>query len=397
MRTRIGWLAAVALGLAATTVHAQVDNYTYEVPPSTTPWLPLGHYRMEEGGIVLGVDFVYWRETNPMLSQPVAVRGFRDMDGSITGHPNTFVGSGTEALNTNQLAGPGTFTPGLNLVAGWRFENGMVLQASWQHLADVRYTAQATLIPPNFAVGPRLADTFLFSPVFNFPIEFAGEPQNVQLGNPGATFGIWNAAGFEQITYLQRFEEIDLTLRVPIWSTYCYRTYGLIGPSFVWIWDRFKWRTVSQDTGGLSVASDVADYNNIVSNRLYGVRLGGGHDWFLGDTPIGGFALSMEGEGGIYADFVKARADYLLETRAMTAHRNRLFEGICPAANGKIDFWWYPVEAVQFFIGYDAAVYFNTMAGRRPIDFDFSALTPGFDRWVVRFYHGIHAGFGITF
>src|SRR5262245_30308977 len=368
MRTRIGWPAAVALMLAATTVHAQVDNYTYEVPPSTTPWLPLGHYRMEEGGFWIAGDFVYWREPNPMLSQQVAVRGFRDLDGSITGRPGSFVGSGTEALNTNQVSGPGTFTGGLHLMAGWRLENGMVLEASWMHLNVVRYTAQATLIPPGFFVGPHLADTFLFSPVFNFPIEFAGEPQNVQGGNPGATFGIWNAAGIEQITFLQRYEQIDMTLHVPVWSTQCYRTYGLIGPRFVWIWERFKWRTVSQDTGGLSVASDVADYSNIVSNRLYGVHLGGGHEWFLGDTPIGAFAVSMEGEGGLYVDFVKARAKYELETFAMTAHRNRLFEGICPAVSGKVDLWWYPIEAVQLEIGYDAAVYFNTMAGRRPID-----------------------------
>ena len=85
------------------------------------------------------------------------------------------------------------------------------------------------------------------------------------------------------------------------------------------------------------MSSTVADYSNVVSNRLYGVHAGCGYDCFLGDTPIGGFALSVEGEGGLFADFVKARAKWELEDRSTVAHRNRNFSTIAPALFGKIN------------------------------------------------------------
>jgi hypothetical protein len=353
---------------------------------------------MEEGGFFMGLDFVYWRMPNPLWSQTVAVRGFMDFDSSITGEaPGTFVGSGASALNVEQVHGPGTYTPGSYLTLGWRFENGTVFSVNWRHLTDVRYTAQATLVPFNFQFGQDLEDTFLFSPVVAFPNDYAGNPRNVSQGNEGATFGIWNAASFMQIVFLQRYESVDGTLRIPTWTTYDSRCYGLLGPRFTWIWERFKWRTVDMDESGLASASTVAYYSYVVSNRLYGVHAGCGYECFLGDTPIGGFALSVEGEGALFANFVKARAKWELEDRSTVAHRNRNFSTIAPGVSAKINLWWYPLEAIQVTLGYDAEVYFNTMASRHPIDFDFSAITPGFDKNVTRFFHGLHFGFGITF
>src|SRR5262249_61315683 len=123
MRTRTGWLMALALALVPATARAQVTNYNYEVPPS--PYLfpgPFGHARMEEGGFFVGVDFVFWHVPNPLLPQAVASRGFMDFDGSIGGQgPGLFIGSGEEALNTRQVSGPGLWSPGLQIVAGRRF------------------------------------------------------------------------------------------------------------------------------------------------------------------------------------------------------------------------------------------------------------------------------------
>jgi hypothetical protein len=404
MRTRIGWLVAVALALAPlalapTVARAQMaQNYNYEVPPS--PYLfpgPFGHPRMEEGGFFVGVDGLYWQANNPLRQQLVATRGFVDFDGSILGRgPGATIG-GAPALDVDQVSGPGTYTPGFHILAGWRFESGVVLQASWIHLVDMRYSAQATLVPPNFALGTQLQNTFLFSPVVNFPIDYAGAPQNVGFGNPGATFGIWNAATEMQLQFLQRFEQGDLGGRIPGYNSEYYRNYGLLGGRMAWIWERFKWRTVDREFTGVANQSTTADYSNVVSNRVYGFYCGCGNEWYLGDTPIGAFSISIDGDVGLYLDFVKARAKYELEDRSASGSRNRNFQTLVPGAMGKLNLWWYPFEAIQITLGYDALVYFNTMASRHPVDFNYASITPGWDKNITRLYHGVTFGFGITF
>jgi hypothetical protein len=387
----------VALALIPATVHAQTGNMSYEVPPSLNSYLPIGHYRMEEGGFFIYFDILYWQARNTMKDQTVAVRGGMDFDGSITGTVGNRFGSGEEALNTYQVAGPYLWTPGLNFGMGWRFESGWVMNFSWIHLTDLRYSAHATLVPHNFNFGFQLENTFLFSPVVNFPADFAGEPQNVAVGNPGATFGIWNAAYLMQIQFLQRYEQFDLTFRVPVSDAQDYRSYGLFGPRIAWIWERFKWRTVSADLQGLSVADDIANYSNVVSNRLYGLHVGGGQEWFWGDTPVGAFSGSLDGEVGLFFDFVKGRARYELEDRSAGSNRARNLITLAPLVRAKADIWWYPIEAIQINMGYDLELYFNTVASRRPIDFDYSGLNPHYDKGVYRLYHGFHFGFGVTF
>src|SRR5205085_5356963 len=110
--------------------------------------------------------FLFYRQTNPIAHQVVAVRGLVDTDGSlqfarnvlnpnvidpatgqtiltvvpnpnfnITGAPATFVvplapptpvpgaflGTGTPALDTEQVKGPNSYQPGFGLTLGWRF------------------------------------------------------------------------------------------------------------------------------------------------------------------------------------------------------------------------------------------------------------------------------------
>ncbi len=400
MRTRIGWLAAVALALWPATARPQgFTNYNYEVPPSSTVFPgPIGHYRMEEGGFFMGLDGLYWSFSNPLRGQTVAVRGFRDMDGSITGTVGNFVGSGDEALNTRQVKGPYTFTPGFHLILGWRFESGTVLMANWIHFQQIRYSAHATLIPKGARFGQQLEDTFLFSDVFNFPADYAGEDQNVNGGAAGATFGIWNAASLMEISFLQRYDQFDLAVRLPMWATEMYRNYALVGPRLAWIWERFRWRTADFPvTGDPAAPDDIAIYSNVVSNRLYGVHIGGGNEWFMGDTPLGGFSVSLEGETGLFIDFVKERAKYELADRTTAATRARNVFSLVPLASAKINLWWYPLEAIQLTVGYDVMMYFNTVAGKTPIDFDFSALSPKWERGVFRYYHGLSFGIGVTF
>lgn len=391
MRNRVGWyLIAGLLWALPATVHAQFE----EVPPSFTAFL--SHPRYESGGFYVGMDFLYMRTGQVVGTQTVARRGFIDADGSIGGLPGIFYGSGQEALNTNQLHGPGSYTPGFDLSFGWRFEDGVTVELSWWHLVDYRQHASANLVPEGFLVGKGLANTYLTAPVYNFPIQYGGT-QNLLVGSPGATYGIWNAATVMDIDFVQRFEKVDLSLRIPMLQTESYRNWGTVGSRALILWDRFKWRTVDADANGSAVNSTEAYYTNIVSNRLYGVFVGCGNEWFLGSTPIGGFSFSLDVEGSLALDMVKTRARWELGDRSTAATRARNSYTFAPGVLGKIGFWWYPWEAITVHIGWDAMAVFNTVASRNPIDFNFASLDPEYNRTFMRLWHGLQLGVGFVF
>jgi hypothetical protein len=394
MRKRFSWLfLCVVLLLAPTKVLAQ----GYEVPPVDFTG-PLSHPRYEGGGFFTYLEALYMHENRPIQAQQVAVRGFVDVDGSISGKEGTFVGSGAEALNTNQLNGSGSWQPGLNLGVGWRFESGTVLTLNWYHLVDSRYSATASLAPPGLQGGAGLADTFLFSPVFNFPINYAGNAFNLspKISNPGATFGIWNAASLETISYVQRFDMVDLTMRVPLWQTDCYRGYALVGPRGATLYDQFKWRTVDADFQGFSNNGTIADYRNTTSNRLYGAGIGFGNELYLGDTPVGAFSISAEALASLYMDFIKGRASYELADRSTVASRARNLASVAPSVDGRISVHWFPWEAIEIQVGYDVFAFFNTYASPQPIDFNYGAIDPNWSP-VTRLLHGVRFGIGVVF
>lgn len=414
MRRGIRGLLALALtALMASSATAQVPEVSlfslitgttvgqeFQEAPPQTGYLPgpLGHPHMEAGGFFVAGEFLYMTQNIPLTHQKVAFRGFEDLDGSISGSPNTFLGSANVALDVRQLhRTAGTYVPGFNFVAGWRFEDGLVLSTSWMHLITARYSVSANLLQRNLLIGPNGADTFMFSPVYNFPVDFAGEAQNVNQGNPGATFGIWNAASINQIIFAQRFDQFDLMARVPVWQTECYRTYGLFGPRYVHLWERFQWRSVSEDVNGNSDSSDIAIYSNIVSNNLYGLNIGTGNDWWLGASPIGGFSVTLDAQIGLYWDFVKERAKYELGDRTYAAQHARNVNEIVPAFQANVAVWYYPWEAVQIKLGYDVLGFFNTVSSPKPIDFNFGSINPKFRDGTFRFLNGLTFGVGLTF
>src|SRR5205085_1420183 len=63
----------------------------YSVPPVDFVG-PLSHPRYEDGGFFTAAEFMYYRQSRPILSQSIAVRGFVDINGGVTGSPGTFVG-----------------------------------------------------------------------------------------------------------------------------------------------------------------------------------------------------------------------------------------------------------------------------------------------------------------
>jgi hypothetical protein len=420
MGTRTGWLALLltaGIALAPTGVRGQ------ELPPEDPPMpLPLGHDRMDKGGFYAFGEFVMFRMTNPLKEQVIAVRGFEDVDGSITADvngtliqpiggppiiqpgtaaPGTFYGSLIPALDANQAAGPRSYQPGWRLGLGWRFRDGSALEFSWMSLTEAQYPAVASVLGPlavqpataAAGIGQLLENTFLFSPVFNFPNEYAGAFNKLAIGNPLAAFGIWNGASVMSISFLQRYQQYDITYRVPIFETdYC-RCYGLIGPRHVSIWENFKWRTVSEDFLGNAGQDDVALYSNIVSNQLYGVDIGLGSDWYLGH----GFAISLEARVTGAVDIVHEiakyeRADFEIESKR--AKRDYTFS---PEIDASVQVWWYPIEGVQIRAGYDIMNFFETISSPQPVSFNYGGLDPAYSRHTYRFMDGFNIGIGFIF
>ncbi|GIW79217.1 MAG: hypothetical protein KatS3mg105_1024 [Gemmatales bacterium] len=399
-KTRVPLLVVALVFWMAPTTPAQ--DYA---PPLIEYPVPLGP--VDQSGLFLGVEFLYWRQTNPIDEQLIATRGFFDSDGSITGNVGQFLGNNTPALDAKMVSGPENFQLGYNAFAGWRFRNGLVMTVHWWHLEDTKLTAGATLASPLFRSGTNLADTFITAPVFNFPPEYAGQADNTGLGNLFATYGIWNAASVMTIQFNQRYDQFDLRARVPMFQTDDIRCYGLLGPRHVAFWERFKWRTVSfgveevQTANGPILASvagpdDVAIYSNVVSNRLYGGFLGAGTEYRLGDTPMGTFSISLEGEVALYADIVKARAKYERGDRFTSAHRTQRRQTFVPQVGANAQLWWYPIEGVQIRIGYNFMAFFNTIASPKPVSFDFGLISPGFERQ-IRLIDGLNAGIAIIF
>jgi hypothetical protein len=395
MRTRSWWLAGLLMAgmvLAPTLVHGQPN---YEVPPADPVFpFPLYHARPERGGFFLFGEFVMYRQTNPIHNQIVSQRGILDFDGSITGTIGAFVGSRQTALETDQLSGPRTYQPGFNVGLGWRFGDGTSVAFSWLHLLKAEYFAVATLVPPGLNAGPGLANTFLTSPVYNFPNDYAGPATDTGVGAPFATYGIWNAADEMSIEFTQRVQQFDLTFRKPIFDTETYRCYGLVGPRFFWIWERFKWRTVDEDVNGQALPSDVAIYTNIVSNRMYGAFIGVGNECYLGH----GFALSLDLQAALFLDVVKERAKYEFGQKFLAPQNKRAITDyhVVPELQANLNLWWYPIEGVQIRLGYNVMAFFNTIAAKQPIDFNYGALIPDWDR-SNRLFDGINFGIGLIF
>lgn len=401
MRTRtfwLAWLLTAGMALAPATARAQeLPRPDFELP------VPLGHDRMDKGGLFVAAEFAMFRQTNPLRHQDLAFRGFVDFNGGVTGVPGAFVGDHSVALDARDAGGPGTYQPGFKVGIGWRFHDGSVLEVNYMWLQKAVYNATATGPgTPGSRFGANLENTFLWSPVSNFPSAYSGPivdsfGNDADVGNsklPGAGFGIWNAADIMSIDFQQRTQQLEATWRKPIFDTEYWRCYGLIGPRFFWIWERFKWRTVDEDLQGNASPLDVAVYTNIVSNRMYGAHMGVGNEWYLGH----GFAVSLDLQGAVFIDIIKERAKYELGEKDAPPQNKRSitdYTGV-PEIEGSLNLWWYPHEAIQLRVGYDAMVFFNTKASRTPVDFNWGAVAPPYEH-VIRVFDGLNAGIALIF
>jgi len=321
MRTTSGWLAlllAAVFIMFPSTGWGQVGTNGDYSPADPVIPLPLYSSRPERGGFYAAPEFTFLRQTNTIKHQLISIRGFNDFDGSVqaainaaTGTttpiiPGLFFGSGAPALDANQVSGPNSYQPGYGLTLGWRFGEGSFVEAvqfRWRHLVESKYSAVASTVAPTFLANFNLEDTFLFSPVFNFPNDFAGASQKIGISSPSTTstssasasfssaaaltafglpifitvtapngasatvpftnisaavaastsgavlvpqapYGIWNGATTMTLSFVQRYDDYELIGRIPIYQSETCRCYGLAGPRTVAMWERFTWRTI---------------------------------------------------------------------------------------------------------------------------------------------------------
>jgi Legionella pneumophila major outer membrane protein precursor len=426
-------LAALAV-LAPGAAFAQGIAEDYAPADPTFPF-PLYSTHPEAGGLFTFGEFLIFRQTNPLKSEVVAQRGFVVTSPIVVDPTNTFqvqvpgvtqsgtfVGSGTEALDVNQVRGNSGWTPGFKVGAGWKFSDGSSLSIDWMHLMDAHTTAAATLAPSGSRVGNNFAESFLFSNVFNFPSDFGGPANKITVPNPlfipprvflngllittavnppplipapGAVFGIWNGASAETIEFTQRFDQYQATWRQPIYETETYRMSGLFGPRLSWIWQRFAWNTTDLDVNGLSGPQFEAQYVNIVSNRLYGAHAGFAHECYLGH----GVAVNFEIEGALFGDSVKEIAQYSLARGAVGPGNKRAKTEftVVPEADATLGLLWFPIEGIEVHAGYNVKSFFNTVSSPQPIDFNYGSLTPRYETSTIRFFDGFDVGIGFIF
>ena len=366
----------------------------FQVPLNSDHVIPIPTGQAGQPGFYTSAEFLMMTQTKAIGNQTIAVRGFFDYTGRITGVPGTLVGSGTDALNTRDM-GRREFMPGFRIELGYRFDTGVRAYANYMQFYDAHYSAGATFAV--FAPDRSLADTFISSPVFNFNTQFSGAQFNTSADNPGNggfnTLGIWNAASVMDIRFAQRYQQAELGFRTPMFATDYSSVYSLVGGRFAWIFERFQWRTVDIANDGSAPPQNVAYYTNTLSQRMYGLFVGCGHEVYLGSM----FSASLDLTAAAYMDVTKNRAKYLVADRSSQSKFGRENFYLVPSATADFNLWFYPIEGVQFRLGYSGITFFNTRQMREPVGFNFGQIDPNVGLKAFRLLHGFNIGVGFFF
>jgi hypothetical protein len=391
-------LVTAALIAAPEPVQAQgLSDYYVPSTPSVNAPIPTGNPR--SSGVFVAAEFVFLSQNRTIENQVIAARGFYDAGGLITGTPGTFVGSGTTALQTNDL-GRSSFAPGYRVTVGWKTEDNLSFYLTFMQTADTKNNAGASIVPQGFQGPFNLADSFISSPVFNFNPNYAGPLNDTffddpTTGNLGNTYGIWNAADEMTIEYQQRFTTGDLGVRVPMFQTEYSRVYSTGGIRYSWFFERFAWRTADRDIDGIATDSDSAVFKNTLSQRMYGPYIGCGHEVYLGKA----MAFSMDVSASALINVIKERVQYKLGDPLFptTNKRSRNTFDIVPNMNADLNAWWYPLEGVQIRAGYSAMMFLNTTSMENPVVFNFGNMDANYGTQVFRLVHGFNIGVGLFF
>src|SRR3954453_22861054 len=104
--------AVVAVGWPSAAV-AQ-DSGQFQTPINSDPVIPIPTGQAGQPGFYTSAEFLILNQTKAIGNQTIAVRGFFDFTGRVTGKPGGFVGSGDDALNTEKM-GRREFQPGFRI------------------------------------------------------------------------------------------------------------------------------------------------------------------------------------------------------------------------------------------------------------------------------------------
>jgi len=443
MMTRTRWLGLLVGAMLLLPAAARGQDYNVGAPswefPIPTMWGD------KDEGYYFAAEALFFRINNPVRSQILAVRGFWDTSGDISGRgelvdaldaggnviqqlfsqngpPGAFIGSKQAALSSNEV-GRDKFEPGFRITGGYRFRNGIAVEGSIWYLNEVQNTAGAGIVPPGstgFAgpgVGRNNASSFLSAPFFNFTPDFAGPAQDVvsniypnpvingtgvplspaqialitQFGGiPVAAYGIWNGAEDMTLEFVQRAWNAEVNCRLPVNQTDCDRTYVIAGARVMNIWERFSFRTVDLDINSNPSPLNTATYYNTWENQLYGAQVGMGYEYYIGQ----GFSWSVEGRVGLFLDYRKTQIQ--VERGDVDPFTERDDVGLSPFFQGGAFVWWYPLEGVQMRAGYEFQGIFNVRRSEQPVSFDLGKLDATYKDMFLRF-DGFSAGIAFIF
>lgn len=367
----------------------------YPVPGAPSELVPIPTGDPGGHGFYTSFEFMYLTQSWTLGSQTVAYRGLVDSTGQLTGVPGTYLGSGVKALTTDDFTRQ-TYQPGFRIGLGYKLDDGTSVYFNYIHQTSYNQSAGATAAAPFARSRPDLADTYLVAGVFNFPAEFGGPPTTTPIENQAGGnifYGIWNGAENMQIQYNQWFQQGEIGARVPLYQTEYSRIYGLAGGRFDWFMERFKWRTVKYDFAGNGAPFWNANYQNTLSQRMYGPFVGCGHEVYVGKR----FSLASDLTAAGLINLAKERAKYKLESNDIQVKHSRDTYTVVPSFTADINLIWYPVQGVQMKLGYSAMTFFNTMNIQDPIGFNYGQLDPVYGTQVFRIVHGLNVGLGLFF
>ena len=396
--------AVVAVGWPTA---ASAQEGGFQVPLNADPVIPIPTGQAGQPGFYTGIEFVMLTQTKALGNQSIAVRGFFDATGAITGIPGQLTGSGSDALVTSRM-GRREFQPGFRVELGYKFDTGVRIYGNYLQLYDAHYSAGASLVPFGFRGRLDQADTFLSAPVYGFPVAFGGSQFNTSFdtaANGGFnTFGIWNAASQMDIKFTARYQQAEVGVRTPLFATDYSSIYSLAGGRFAWFYEKFYWRTVDLDNdptlggtvaapGRVTPPSNVAIYTNNLSQRMYGGFVGCGHEVYLGNM----FSASLDLTAAAFLDVTKERAKYKLGDETTQSKFGRENFYLVPSGTADLNLWFYPIEGIQMRLGYSGMTFFNTRYMREPVGYNFGNIDPNIGTKYFRLIHGFNVGIGFFF
>jgi hypothetical protein len=196
-----------------------------------------------------------------------------------------------------------------------------------------------------------------------------------------------------EVKFSSQYTQSDLGLRSPMFATDYSSIYALAGARYAWFYDKFYWLANDLDNSGNLAPQFAAKYQNNLSQRMYGLFVGVGHEVYLGNM----FSASLDLTGAAFMSVEKMRAKYELMDLSTESKYGRESYAVVPSATAEFNVWFYPVEGVQMRLGYMAMSYFDTQYMKNPIGFNFGNIDPGYATKVFRLVHGFNVGIGFFF